>query len=76
MPRTTVSVSPLSYSTSTEVISPVMRGVGTPSWLTVTVTGVASCKPPGRRISSGIPTNNSLNWDGTNIVLSTSTATN
>src|SRR5436305_11155457 len=75
MPRTTVRVSPAACSTSTAVTSPVINGMGTPSLLTRTLTGVTSCKPPGSSTRSGLPRKTSLNWEGTNMVLSTSTDT-
>ena len=49
--------------------------MGTPLSLAVTVTGVASWRPPGSSTSSGIPLKTSRNWDGTNMVLSTSADT-
>src|SRR5438309_8795174 len=72
MPRTMVSVSPSLCSTSTAVISPVLNGVGAPSIGAVMATRTASCMPPMRRMSSGLPRKTRRNCDGTNMVLSTS----
>src|SRR5262249_35784676 len=73
IPRTMVRVSPAACSTSTAVTSPMIKGVGTPSLLTRTLTGVTSWRPPGSSTESGEPLKTSLNWDGTNMMLSTST---